>query len=188
LRFGEPAFCWLETELLTAFYLVFDPSSLFATGGTPVAEHACGMKCLTLTDPEAAPAAAASELRLPMGLLGFEHLKNYLLVANPGEEPFLWLQVKDKSTLSFVVVNPFLVKPDYRPDLPQSDVDFLEVQESDDVVLFNIVTLHPSGAATVNLKGPIALNRHTLVGKQVVLANAAEYNVEHPLPVSDVTS
>jgi len=146
------------------------------------------MKCLTVTDPEAPAEAVASKLRLPMGLLGFEHLKDYLLVANPGEEPFLWLQVKDKNTLAFVVINPFLVNPDYHPDLPQADVDFLKIEEPDDVALFNIVTLHASGAATVNLKGPIVVNRHTMVGKQVVLANASEYNVEHPLPVSEVNS
>ena len=146
------------------------------------------MKCLTLTDPEAPAVIAASELRLPMGLLGFEHLKDYLLVANPDEEPFLWLQVKHKSTLAFVVINPFLVKPDYQPDLPQADVDFLGIEDPDDVSLLNIVTLHPSRTATVNLKGPIIVNRHTLIGKQVVLANASEYSVEHSLPVTEVNA
>jgi flagellar assembly factor FliW len=146
------------------------------------------MKCLTLTDTEAPAVATASEVRLPTGLLGFEHLKDYLLIANPGEEPFCWLQVKDKATLAFVVINPFLVAPDYRPDLPQTDVEFLGIEEPDDAVLFNIVTLHAAGRATVNLKGPIVINRHTLVGKQIVLANASEYAIEHPLPVSEVNA
>ena len=146
------------------------------------------MKCLTLTDTEAPEVASASELRLPLGLLGFEHLKDYLLVSNPGEEPFFWLQVKDEDALSFVVINPFMVAPEYRPDLPQADVAFLGIEDQDDAALFNIVTLHPTGRATINLKGPIVINRHTLVGKQVVLANASEYAVEHPLPVSDVNS
>jgi len=51
-----------------------------------------------------------------------------------------------------------------------------------------IVTFHDSGVATINLKGLIVVNRHTMLGKQVVLANASEYNVEHPLPVSEVNS
>jgi flagellar assembly factor FliW len=33
----------------------------------------------------------------------------------------------------------------------------------------------------VNLKGPIVVNRHTLVAKQVVPHNAADYSVRHPL-------
>jgi flagellar assembly factor FliW len=144
------------------------------------------MKCLTLNETETPLVPTASEVRFPMGLLGFEHLKNYLLVTNPGEEPFFWLQVRDKEALAFVVINPFLVAPEYQPDLPQADVDFLGIEDPNDAALFNIVTLHPAGRATVNLKGPIVVNRHTLIGKQVVLANAAEYGVEHPLPVTEV--
>jgi flagellar assembly factor FliW len=120
-----------------------------------------------------------------MGLLGFEQLKDYVLVANPDEEPFLWLKVKEDALLAFVVVNPFLVASDYHPDLPQADVDFLGIEQADDVMLLNIVTLHRGGHATVNLKGPIVINRHTMTGKQVVLANASEYPVQHPLPVSE---
>jgi len=144
------------------------------------------MKCLTLIEPEPAPVPTASEVRLPLGLLGFEHLKDYSLISNPGEEPFCWLVVRDKDALAFVVINPFLVAPEYQPNLPQADVDFLGIETADDAVLYNIVTLHPAGHATVNLKGPIVINRHTFVGKQVVLANAVDYAVEHPLPVCEV--
>lgn len=148
------------------------------------------MKCLTLTDsePEAPAVATATEVRLPLGLLGFEQLKDYLLVTNPGEEPFCWLQVKDKAALAFVVINPFLVAADYQPDLPQADIQFLGIEDPDDAILLNIVTLHAGGRATVNLKGPIVINRNTLNGKQVVLANASEYAVEHPLPVAEVNA
>lgn len=146
------------------------------------------MKCSTLIDTETPEMATASQVRLPMGLLGFEHLTEYQLVGNPGEEPFLWLQVKENGPLAFVVVNPFLVAPDYQPDLPQADVDFLGIQDPDDTLLLNIVTLHSAGRATVNLKGPIVINRQSLVGKQVVLANACDYAVEHPLPVTEVNA
>lgn len=129
----------------------------------------------------------ASDVRLPMGLLGFEDLKDYILVSKPDEEPFQWLQVKENSPLAFVVINPFLVAPDYIPDVPQADADFLGIQDPDDALLFNIVTLHPAGRATVNLKGPIVINRHTGTGKQVVLANASEYDIHFPLPVADTT-
>src|SRR5438105_635920 len=127
------------------------------------------MKCSTLTETEAPDLTQVSQVQLPMGLLGFEHLKDYLLVANPGEEPFMWLQVKGDGPLAFVVVNPFLVATDYHPDLPQADVDFLGIQDPDDAMLFNIVTLHAGDRATVNLKGPIVINRQSRIGKQVVL-------------------
>jgi len=142
------------------------------------------MKCNCIeTEPVAN--VAASDVRLPMGLLGFERMKDYLLIANPAEEPFGWLQVKGDTSLAFVVINPFLIVPDYKPDIPQADVEFLGLNEAEDAMLLNIVTVHKHGEATMNLKGPIVLNRHTGVGKQVVIANATDYSVQHPLLVSE---
>ena len=128
---------------------------------------------------------AATNVRLPMGLLGFEKMKDYVLIANPAEEPFGWLQVKGDTSLAFVVINPFLIVPDYRPDIPQSDVDFLGINDPEDAMLLNIVTVHKQGQATMNLKGPIVINRNTGVGKQVVISNGAEYSVQHPLVVAE---
>ena len=119
-----------------------------------------------------------------MGILGFEQMKEYLLIANPEEQPFRWLQVKDNPSLAFVVLDPFFVAPDYRPDIPDPDVEFLGIDSPEDVALFNIVTLHGPNSATINLKGPVVINRSTGVGKQVILNNASEYSVQHPLPLA----
>jgi flagellar assembly factor FliW len=120
-----------------------------------------------------------------MGLLGFEQVKDYLLITNPGEDPFRWLQVKDNPALAFVVIEPFLVVPDYHPDIPQPDVEFLGLGEPEDALLYNIVTLHGTNRATINLKGPLVFNRHTMIGKQVVIANAGDYSIQHPLPLAE---
>jgi flagellar assembly factor FliW len=143
------------------------------------------MKCESTLEEEATVSTAACEIKLPTGLLGFEQIKHYLLIANPDEAPFRWLQVKDNPTLAFVVIDPFLVVPDYRPDIPQADVDFLRLSDPGDAQLYCIVTLHNGRGATINLKGPIVVNRLNGVGKQVVLANAAQYSVQHALPVAD---
>lgn len=119
-----------------------------------------------------------------MGILGFEQMKDYLLIANPDEEPFRWLQVKGNPSLAFVVIEPFLVAPDYQPDIPAVDVEFLGLSAPEEAALFNIVTVHGPDRATVNLKGPVVINRNTGIGKQVVIANAADYSVQHPLPVT----
>jgi flagellar assembly factor FliW len=142
------------------------------------------MKCMNTTEPDALPETLTCEVRLPMGILGFEQMKNYLLIANPEEEPFRWLQVKDNASLAFVVIDPFLVIPDYHPDIPQADVECLGLSSPDQASLLNIVTLHGGNRATVNLKGPVVVNRITGVGKQVILANAADFSVQHPLPLS----
>ena len=146
------------------------------------------MKCVNTVETENPPAIVSCDVRLPMGILGFEQMKNYLLIANPAEEPFRWLRVKDNPGLAFIVIEPFLVAPDYHPDIPEPDVEFLGLAAPSDAALFNIVTLHGTGRATVNLKGPVVINRNTGVGKQVIIANASEYSVQHPLPIDEAAA
>ncbi len=121
---------------------------------------------------------------LPLGLLGFEQIKRYALLQNKHESPFRWLQVIDQPDLAFLVLPALEVFPEYEPDVPAEDVKFLGLNSPDDALVFNIVTLAAKGAGTVNLKGPIVINRFTLKGKQVVLANASRYSIQHPLPLS----
>jgi flagellar assembly factor FliW len=123
-------------------------------------------------------------VRIPTGLLGFEQIKDYVLTTNPDEEPFAWLHVEGNSALAFVVIDPFVVLPSYHPDIPKADVEFLQLSESKDALLLGIVSINGDVPPTVNLKGPIVINRHTHVGKQVIITNAAEYSVKHPLPVA----
>jgi flagellar assembly factor FliW len=126
------------------------------------------------------PQVKTLTVRLPLGLLGFEHIKSYWLISNAEEEPFAWLQVPDEGDLAFLVVPPAAVLPDYAPNLSNDDVSFLGVEGPEDVVIYNIVTIRPDGSSSVNLKGPIVINRHTMIGKQVVLANSP-YPIQHPL-------
>ncbi|HEX4343228.1 MAG TPA: flagellar assembly protein FliW [Verrucomicrobiae bacterium] len=142
------------------------------------------MNCVDIIDMETPATSKTNEVRIPTGLLGFENIKDYVLLANPAEQPFAWLQVKDNAALAFIVVDPFIAVPDYKPNIPQLDLEFIGVTNPDDAMLLNIVTLHGASRATMNLKGPIVINRHTHVGKQIVIANAAEYSVQHPLPVA----
>jgi flagellar assembly factor FliW len=120
-------------------------------------------------------------VHLPLGLLGFEDHKQYVLLAQAEETPFLWLQMLEAPHQAFLVIPPTHVSADYQPELGQEDVEFLGLEDPEDAWVLNIVTLRPSGEATVNLKGPIVLNRKTLKGKQVIPLNATEYTLRHPL-------
>jgi flagellar assembly factor FliW len=143
------------------------------------------MNSADIIEKETAPATASNNLVcLPLGLLGFEQIKNYALLADPAEKPFAWLRVADDKSLAFVVIDPFVVLPDYKPEIPQSDVEFLGIKEAGDALLLGIVTIHGHMRATMNLKGPVVINRHTHTGKQVIITNAVNYSVHHPLPVA----
>ena len=142
------------------------------------------MKWDNTTEMETPAVAADNRIRLPAGILGFEQIKDYMLLANPAEMPFAWLRPAENASLAFVVINPFFVMPGYAPDIPETDVEFLDLKEPGDALLFSIVTLRGPNRATLNLKGPLVVNRHTHIGKQVIIANAGNYSVEHPLPVA----
>lgn len=122
-------------------------------------------------------------VHLPLGLLGFERIKRYALLQDPKEAPFGWLQVVTDPGLAFLVVPVLDIMPDYAPDISAEDAEFIGLESPADALVFCIVTLRGDGSATMNLKGPVIINRNTLCGKQVVIANAAQYSVQHPLPV-----
>jgi flagellar assembly factor FliW len=142
------------------------------------------MKCAELIGTEKPPTIRREAVRMPTGLLGFEQIKDYVLASHPDEDPFGWLHVQDNSALAFVVIDPFVALPGYQPDIPQSDVEFLKLEQAEDALLVSIVTIHDDSRATVNLRGPVVINRHSHIGKQVIITNAAAYSVAHPLPVA----
>lgn len=126
-------------------------------------------------------------ISMPLGLLGFEHVKKYVLLSNPEEEPFFWLQMLDQSNQGFVVVSPVLVAPDYAPDISPPDVEFLGIKSPADAMLLNIVTIRGT-ETTVNLKGPIVVNRNTLVAKQCIPINVASFSLQQPITALPVAA
>jgi flagellar assembly factor FliW len=138
------------------------------------------MKTVELDEPQRLPVKKENVISMPLGLLGFEQVKKYVLLITPEEEPFYWLQMLDNQSQGFVVTNPSTAVPDYAPDIAQADIEFLGIQSASDALVLSIVTVR-NGQATVNLKGPIVINRHTLVGKQCIPTNVAEFALQHPV-------
>ena len=131
------------------------------------------------------PARREQLIELPSGLLGFESIKRFVLISNADEAPFSWLQGVGEDAFSFLVIPGSLALHDYQPELSDEDTAFLKLTSPDEALVLNIVTLRAPGMATVNLKGPIVVNKTAWRGKQVVLVNAAAYGLQHNLPVQE---
>ena len=115
------------------------------------------------------------------GILGFEHLKRYVFLAQDEEILFYWFQSLDDGSLAFVVINPFIINPEYKPVIQDSDVELLEVELPEDVILMSIVTIHPDPfKVTANLKAPIVINVKKRVGEQVIL-DEGNYSIQYPI-------
>jgi flagellar assembly factor FliW len=134
--------------------------------------------------PKTRQSAGREIIQLPLGLLGFENVKQYVLLTNPAEEPFMWFQMMDDTRRAFLVAPPARLVPDYQPDISDDDAAFLGITDPSDAVVLNIITLRGDDRPTVNLKGPVVFNRRTRVGKQVIPNNATQYSLRHPLAAS----
>ena len=127
------------------------------------------------------------QLSLPQGLFGFSEIKAMELFYYQEELPFMWLREKDKNGLAFIVIEPGGVIPDYSVEISDADVEILGITGSDDTMILNIVTLpsEQSSKISVNLVGPVIVNRQSLVAKQCIINNHDKYSARYLLDLSD---
>jgi flagellar assembly factor FliW len=104
-------------------------------------------------------------ITFPEGLIGFPEEKEFLLVATPGASSFLWLQSLAKADLAFLITDPTIYVPGYRPSLLKEEGDQI-------FTTVNIPHGHPE-EMSLNLAGPIRIHPDSRTGSQIVLDNEA---------------
>ncbi len=125
------------------------------------------------------------EINFPAGLPGFPNAHRFELAPwGPAGSPFLMLSVPDDPAVGFGVVPPWVFYPDYEFELDSAMAERLGLNQAEDAVVFAVVTLRENPAeSTLNLLGPIVVNRYTHEAAQVVLPSAG-YSVRAPLAVA----
>jgi len=125
------------------------------------------------------------EIRFAAGLPGFPHVHLFHLEAwGPAGSPYLMLRAVDDPDVGFVVVPPWVFYPDYEFDLDDASAERLGLVVADDAIVLAVVTLRERPElATLNLLGPIVMNRHTHEAAQIVLPTTV-YSVRAPLAVT----
>lgn len=128
-------------------------------------------------------------LTFPEGIPGFRTVKQYTLVNNDKGHPFFWLQAVEDPELAFVVIDPLVFRPDYRPALPPEEMRELEIESSDSLVVLTILTIPHEDPLklTANLMAPLVINSKTRKGKQIVLSDL-NYSHREPLFPAQVLS
>ncbi len=126
-----------------------------------------------------------NQIALPQGLFGFPEIRSMDLVYDKEELPFMWLREEKKDGLAFIVLEPGGIIPNYSVEIADGDVQVLGITGPEDTLILNIVTLPPdqSGKISLNLVGPIIVNRVTLVGKQCIINNHEEFSARHVLNI-----
>lgn len=117
------------------------------------------------------------------GIFGFEYNQKYVIIEfEDGSDNLLCLQSISDSELAFVLMNPFNLNADYKPQLSDDDVVDLKIDENTEGVLYYVICVVKETIAdsTVNMKCPIVINPNNKRAKQIILDND-EYTFKHEL-------
>ncbi len=116
------------------------------------------------------------------GVFGFEDSKRFVPIMMDRDcDAILLLQSVDDENLSFIIMDPFMLKEDYHPVLAKEDYERLGTDNEDDLSYYVFcVVKKPPEESTVNLKCPIVVNCVTKNARQVIL-ESQEYGFRHRL-------
>lgn len=110
-------------------------------------------------------------LTFPDGIIGFEESRRFILINDEDSQPFRWLVSIEDEDLSFPLLNPQILVPNYRAaNQPKGNATTLVV-----------ATLRKEiEKSTVNLRSPVIIMNESRTGKQIILEEEA-YALQHPL-------
>jgi flagellar assembly factor FliW len=111
------------------------------------------------------------KLLFPSGLFGFESFRSYVML-DADHQPFFWLQSTESAAAAFIMVSPFLFRPDYELDIGDDELADIGISSPESALVFSIITAPADGGPmTANLQGPVVINRDTRLGKQIILSD-----------------
>lgn len=111
-------------------------------------------------------------IEFPEGILGFNDLRKFVLLDDPNDEIFAWLQSCEVSQIAFPVLEPELFAGTYQVSLTKHDLESLgmPVSPTPRIRSFSIITIPEDPTQmTANLKAPIVINIEKRVARQIVL-------------------
>lgn len=123
-------------------------------------------------------------INFPMGIIGFENLKNFALIYDSDREErskISWLQSMDEPMMVFPVINPIDIVEDYAPVIEDELVKAIGDPADADILIFVTMSI-PSDLTkmTANLKAPFIINTVEKKAMQVIVENqdySIKYNV-----------
>ncbi len=109
-------------------------------------------------------------LTFPEGLLGFSNLRKFVLLDDPNDEIFAWMQSCENPGIAFPILEPELFAGQYKVELSRLDYEVLESTKQDNFRCFTIVTIPEDPTQmTANLKAPIVISVKSRKARQCVL-------------------
>lgn len=109
-------------------------------------------------------------LTLNEGLLGFQDLRQFVLLDDPNDDIFAWLQSCELPSVAFPVLEPEIFGHKYSVNLNRTDMESLKMQADQMPAFLNIITIPDDPTQmTANIKAPIVINLDQRIARQCVL-------------------
>ena len=109
-------------------------------------------------------------ITFPEGLLGFVDLEKFVLLDDPNDEIFAWLQSCEEPSIAFPVLEPELFLENFQSRISPSDLKVLKANSEKELRPFCIITIPEDPTQmTANLKAPIMIHVMNKTGRQCVL-------------------
>lgn len=120
-------------------------------------------------------------IHFPEGLIGFESLRDFIVMPNKKNGPLFWIQSVEDPDIAFVLTDPTNFFLDYKVVPNESERAKLKMKKGDDCYALSVVTVPPDRQITFNLLAPILFAPITNRALQVIIENSA-YQTRTPLP------
>jgi flagellar assembly factor FliW len=109
-------------------------------------------------------------LTLSEGLLGFQDLRQFVLLDDPNDDIFAWLQSCELPSVAFPVLEPELFGHKYSISMNRTDLESLQMKPDQVPAFLNIITIPDDPTLmTANIKAPIVINLEKKLARQCVL-------------------
>jgi flagellar assembly factor FliW len=119
-------------------------------------------------------------ITFPDGLIGLPG-SLYTLVAHTDKTPFYWLHSCEYGDLAVPVTVPWLFFPGYEVEISEEEAQRIQISETSQAEILCVVRAASDiKQFTINLAGPVIVNREALVGRQII-NGATGYSVRQPL-------
>jgi len=120
-------------------------------------------------------------LNFPEGLIGFEDLRDFVVMHNEKEGPLFWIQSVDDPQVALVLTGPTNFFQEYCVVPDEGERAKIELSEEERCYSLVVVTVNPDQKITLNLAAPILFAPQSNKAIQVILENA-DYDIQTPLP------
>ncbi|MBU1487335.1 flagellar assembly protein FliW [bacterium] len=112
-------------------------------------------------------------IHIKEGLIGFEEIKEYVLLDAGKESPFKWLQSLKEPDLAFVTIPPTAFRLNYKLAVDKNDLAAIGLKDPKEATPLAICVIPHDDPSkmTANLQAPVIINSEKKIGKQVISTN-----------------